>query len=349
MTQRGALDAPASDALTGPVEFAAGPFLPPNSNPLSNPSIPIFRPTDASLAINQVRHEGVRGGLSTGFESLDQFITLKPGFPVYVAGSPYAGKSLFAKQLLVNLSRLHGWKHCVYLGEDGSVADLTVDLVEMYVGKSARMLNDDGSSNPHAMSEAEFISAVTWVDTHFFMCDPDAMNIPSFNLAMFYEWVAATEREHGVKFDTTVIDPWNDVEMDIMGKGGREDLFLADALKLVRDTSRINNRIDILITHVTAPQTMYTSGSGRRYSAPAEPTGWAGGQTWHRRSFTMIMVWRPPAPDTIKMGRREIQTARGETWIMIQKAKPRGVGKLGTCRLWFDTAINQYTETPPSE
>ena len=285
--------------------------------------------------------------MSTGFASLDQFITIRPGFPLFMAGSPYAGKSLFAKQLLVNLSRLHGWKHCVYLGEDGNVADLTVDLAEMYVGKTARMLNDDGTDNPDAMSESEFISAVSWVDAHFFMCDPDALNIPSFDLATFYDWVAHCEHQHGVKFNTTVIDPWNDVDMDIAGKGGREDLFLADALKLVRDTSRKNDRVDILITHIAAPQTMYTSGSGRRYAAPAEPNQWAGGQTWHRRSYTMIMVYRPPAPDTIKMGRSEITTSRGESWIMVQKAKPRGVGKLGTCRLWFDPTTNQYAETPP--
>ena len=314
---------------------------------MSTPSIPIFRPSDASLLIDQVRREGTRGGVSTGFATLDELITIKPGFPVYVAGSPYAGKSLFLKQLLINLSRHHGWRHCVYLGEDGNVADLTLDLVEMYTGKTARLKHDDGTDNLLAMTEAEFISAVTWVDTHFWICNPDALNIPSFDLATFYEWAAACERQHGVKFNTTVVDPWNDLEMDIMSKGGREDMMLADALKMVRDTSRINNRVDFVVTHIAAPSTNYTSGNGRRYAAPAEPTSWAGGQSWHRRAFTMLMVYRPPSPDTIKMGRREITTHRGETWVMVQKAKPRGVGKLGTCRLWFDPTCHQYTETQP--
>ena len=46
----------------------------------------------------------------------------------------------------------------------------------------------------------------------------------------------------GSEFDTTVIDPWNDLTLDLASKGGREDLFLADALKTVRNSSRTNDQ-----------------------------------------------------------------------------------------------------------
>ena len=48
------------------------------------------------------------------------------------------------------------------------------------------------------------------------------------------------------------------------------------------------------------------------------------------------------------MGKNSLETRTGETWVMIQKVKPKGVGKIGTCRLWYDEKTNQYSETPPS-
>lgn len=323
-------------------------FTPQLSTPLT-PPIPIFRPSELSLDIDRTRREDVRGGVSTGYTNLDSYVTVRPGAPIFIAGSPYAGKSTFTKQILVNLSRLHGWRHCVYLGEEGSVADLTIDLVEMYTGRPARIHADDGTENPNAMGESEFIAAMTWVDDHFWIVNPDAADVDSFTIDMFFEWVRRCEVEQGIKFNTTVVDPWNDLVMDLDGKGGREDLFLADALKTVRDSSRTNERVDIIVTHIAAPHLKHVSDRGRRYAAPAEPYEWAGGQTWYRRAFTMILVYRPPSPDSIRMGKVAMETREGETWVMVQKVKPRGVGKVGTCRLWFDDARQQYTEEPPSE
>ena len=295
-----------------------------------------------------MRREDVRGGVSTGYASLDEYVTVRKGAPIFIAGSPYAGKSTFTKQLLINLSREHGWKHCVYLGEDGSVSELTLDLIEMFTGKPARLHDDSGKERGDALTEAEFFSAMTWVDDHFCIVDPDAATADVFTIDIFFGWVRQFEVANGIKFDTTVVDPWNDLSMDLTAKGGREDLFLADALKTVRDSSRSNERVDIVVTHIAAPALKHVSDRGRRYAAPAEPYEWAGGQTWHRRAFTMILVYRPPSPDSIRMGKNSLETRTGETWVMIQKVKPKGVGKIGTCRLWYDEKTNQYSETPPS-
>ena len=206
----------------------------------------------------------------------------------------HAGKSQFTK--VVNLSKIHGWRHCVYLGEEGEVRDLCLDFVELYVGKSARMKNDDGSENDEAMSEAEFGAAFMWVNEHFAFVSPDEADVGAFDIATFYSWVKAFEDETGMKFDTTVVDPWNDLAVDLHSKGGREDLFLADALKTVRDSSRNNNRVDIVVTHIAAPYSKHVSDKGKRFAAPAEPYEWAGGQTWFRRAYVMLLVYRPPRP-----------------------------------------------------
>lgn len=294
------------------------------------------------------RRSNVRGGVSTGFDTLDEYMTIKPGFPLFVAGAPHHGKTQFIKQLLVNLSRLHDWKHCIYLGEDGSVEDITIELAEIFTGRPVRHHDDRGRTITNAIGEAEFISAFTWVNEHFWIVSPDDADIDSFDLLTFYTWVKEYEGREGVKFNTTVIDPWNDLTFDLNSKGGREDLFLADALKTVRNESRSNNRTDIVITHIAAPFAKHRTESGRRFASPAEPYEWAGGQTWHRRAFTMLLVYRPPAPDTIRFGKVRFDTLIGETWLMVQKSKPRGVGKLGRAILYYDRTTNTYSEKPPS-
>ena len=62
----------------------------------------------------------------------------------------------------------------------------------------------------------------------------------------------------------------------------------------------------------------------------------------------MLLVYRPPAPDTIRFGKVRFDTLIGETWLMVQKSKPRGVGKLGRTILYYDRTTNTYSEKPPS-
>lgn len=316
------------------------PQIPPKTH-----SAPIYRPEDKSLDIDINRRQTVRGGASTGFKCLDEYLTIKQGFPLFVAGAPHHGKTQFIKQLLVNLSRLHNWKHCVYLGEDGSIEDIAIELVEIYTGQPVRHHDDRGNEVENALGESEFINAFNWVNAHFWIVSPDDANVDTFDVTTFYQWVDEYESREGVKFNTTVIDPWNDLTFDLGSKGGREDLFLADALKVVRNQSRQHNRTDIVITHIAAPFAKHRTEGGRRFASPAEPYEWAGGQTWHRRAFTMLLVYRPPSPDTIRFGKVKFDTNVGESWIMIQKSKPRGVGKLGRAILYYDKAKNQYQET----
>jgi|TARA_B110000914_G_scaffold225378_1_gene245891 KaiC/GvpD/RAD55 family RecA-like ATPase len=316
-------------------------MIPPETNPTPNP---IFRPEQRSFDVDLTRSNAVRGGVSTGFERLDEYLTIKRGFPLFVAGAPHHGKTQFVKQLLVNLSKLHGFKHAIYLGEEGSIEDIIIELAEIYTGRPVRKLDDWGKEVKDTIDEIEFAETFEWINNHFWIISPDDVEIDSFDVVMFYDWINTYEEEHDVKFDTTVIDPWNDLSFDLESKGGREDLFLADALKKVRDQSRQKERTDIIITHIAAPFAKHRSERGIRFASPAEPYEWAGGQTWHRRAFTMLLIYRPPAPDELRFGKIKIETNIGETWVHIQKSKPRGVGKLGRVTLYYNKKTNTYQE-----
>lgn len=306
--------------------------------------IPIYRPQERSLEVDLVRTNSIQGGVSTGFERLDEFFSIKRGYPITIAGEPYHGKSQFVKQLLVNLSRLHGYMHCVYLGEDGCVEEIILELAEIYLKKPLRDKDSKGNPREGVADPFEREEAMQFVDKHFRIVSPDDADIPSFDIKSFYAWVDAYEKEYQIKFDTTVIDPWNDLDININSKQGREDLVIADALKMVRQSSKKNNRTDIVITHIAARFAKHRSERGLRYATPAEANEYAGGQSWKRRSFQMLLVYRPPSPDVIKLGRVKIETDAGETWLIVQKSKPKGVGKLGRCSLYYNPKTQNYQE-----
>ena len=68
----------------------------------------------------------------TGIEELDTLFIPRKGYPLFIAGAPHHGKSLFVKWLLVEWSERYGWKHFIYMGEEGGAAELALDLVEMH-------------------------------------------------------------------------------------------------------------------------------------------------------------------------------------------------------------------------
>ena len=297
----------------------------------------LIRPLERLDQLAAVRAAGVLRGKSTGFEQLDQLFTARRGFPLFVAGAPHHGKSIFVKQLAVNWARLHGWRILLYMGEEGSAVDLLADLVEMYVGSDLRVTSPGGLSNTMCMTEEQFLEALEFVDKHFRVICPDEVStLPRFTLADFQRLAGSDS------FDVTVLDPWNDLDHDVEGSGGREDLYLANALRDVRRACRESNRLDIVVTHIAKIHADRKTEDGKRYQGPAMPTEWAGGQTWFRRAFTMLLVYRPPAGYVIESDGAVIEP--GEAWIYCQKTKPKGVGKLGRVKMWWTPHLHRFEE-----
>lgn len=297
----------------------------------------LIRPMARLEQLAAVRAAGSLRGQSTGFEGLDKLFTAKRGFPLFVAGAPHHGKSIFVKQLAVNWAKLHGWKTLLYMGEEGSADDLVADLVEMVVGMDVRLTSPGGLDNTLAMSEDDFIEGLTFVDRHFRIICPDEVSTePRFTLADFQRLAGSEE------FDATVLDPWNDLDHDVEGMGGREDIYLAHALRDVRRACRERNRLDVVVTHIAKIHADKKTEDGKRYQGPAMPTEWAGGQTWFRRAFTMLLVYRPPAGYVIEADGAVIEP--GEAWIYCQKTKPKGVGSLGRVKMWWSPHLHRFTE-----
>jgi hypothetical protein len=294
-----------------------------------------IRPIEVMERLGQIRRSGSLRGHPTGFRSLDRLISLRRGFPLFVAGAPGHGKSILVKQIAMNAARLHGWRILAYMGEEGSGIDLIGDLVEMYVGKDLRLLTPGGLENTLAMTDDEFEEAIVFVNNHFRVICPDEVPIP-FTLDSFHQ-VADAE-----PFDMTILDPWNDLDHDLEKYGGREDVYLANALRDVRRKCRESDRLDIVVTHIGKIYADRKTPEGKRYQGPAMPTEWAGGQTWFRRAFQMLLVYRPPSGIVLEEGHHPLP--EGTAWIYCQKTKPKGVGALGMAVLRWDRNLHRFID-----
>ena len=67
----------------------------------------MLRPSDLSEDVIALYREGVQGGVSTGFPSIDQHYTVRPGEMTIVTGIPSHDKSQFLDALAVNLAHAH--------------------------------------------------------------------------------------------------------------------------------------------------------------------------------------------------------------------------------------------------
>tara|TARA_R110000868_G_scaffold252451_1_gene509086 strand:+ start:765 stop:1751 length:987 start_codon:yes stop_codon:yes gene_type:complete len=273
--------------------------------------------------LHQFTEHGLKDVKLSGLSSLDEIFKLKKGYPVFIGGAPFSGKTEFAFEIQINTSILYGWKHFIYCGEGGNVEHIYSELLHKYLKKHYKYAE-----------EKDKLTAEYFISEHFIIANHDL----DFSVKDFYDTVAEAEAELNIKFDTTLFDPFNDVKEDLQSFGGREDKFLADALKQVRVSSKNNNRIDFIINHIADVRAIIDS-NGNRYMPPALPNEWAGGRTWWRRAFTMILVYRPPTFLTNNDG---IPYLENETHIIVQKSKPKGVGKVGRASIFWDWKKNRY-------
>ena len=259
---------------------------------------------------------------SCGLSVLDSIFMLKKGYPIFIGGAPFSGKTEFCFEILVNTSILYGWKHFIYCGEGGNVEHIYAELLHKYLEKPYKYAE-----------ESDKLKAEYFISEHFIIANHDS----DFTISEFYTTVEEAEKEYGIKFDTTTFDPFNDIKEEVE-RFPREDKFLAYALKEARISSKKNNRIDFILTHIADIKPI-TLPDGNRYSPPALASEWAGGRTWQRRAFTQILVYRAPTCLSDKNG---MPYAENESHIIIQKSKPKGIGKLGKASIFWDWKKNRY-------
>jgi len=274
--------------------------------------------------IKQVAEIGDSDVIRCGIVSLNEIVGIKKGYPIFLGGAPHAGKTEFGKQMMMNLAQKFNWKWFCYLGEEGTIEAAYLDLMHKYLGKPYQWA-----------TEAEKVRAEYFINEHFIIANDDL----DYMVTGFYDAAAECEREFGITFDGTFFDPFNDLEEELVRFNGREDKFLAYALKQVRVSSKKNKRVDMVVNHIADIKAIQDKDSGQFYMRAALPNEWSGGRTWWRRAFLMLLVYRPPTFLKDENGR---PYEENETLIYCQKAKPKGIAKLGRRSIFWDWKKNQF-------
>lgn len=289
-----------------------------------------FKLSDKQSEVRNLSSIGNKDVIRCGISALDEIIGFKKGYPVFIGGAPHSGKTEIGLEWLVNLSILKQFKWFCYFGEGGSIESMFLEIMHKYLGK------------PYAYAtESEKAQAEYFANEYFVIANDDL----DYMIGGFYTAVSEAEKEYSIKFDGTFFDPFNDIEEELLKFSNREDKFLAYALKEVRKSSKFNKRIDFIVNHIASIKAMIDAETKNRYYPPAMQDEWAGGRTWWRRAFLMVLIYRPPAFLQDQNGRNY---EKNETHVICQKAKPKGIASLGQASVYWDWKKNRYFSVMPN-
>ena len=279
--------------------------------------------------------EGYTKGMDLGWKTLEDNYSIKRGATTYIYGYPYSGKSQVWHEILVNLAYEYGTNAVIFSPESGNVEHIYAELISIAMKESivGRPVNVD-----------EFNNVSKFIKRKFRVIDPYGKE---FNMKDLLGQVESIERGEEIKIDIISIDPLNYLDLDKtnrrsdLAQGKDLDIFLADAKK--------NDRHNCIVTHVRdIPIRNVKDDKGSilysYYPCPT-PFDTANGQMFYRKGMGMIAIWRPLDTDDNPIEKSDGSSyAQNETVFVVQKAKPKGIGKNSKASLFYDEDKNCYYE-----
>jgi hypothetical protein len=279
-------------------------------------------------------HEyGYGTGAKLGWLGSREFVSFVDGGTTYIYGSPSAGKSIFAFEMLIDFAINYGKKTALMSPEEGSAGEIFGTLVSIYMGKPI--------IGKYKMTDEELEIGSKFIQDYFYVIEPKTASI---NLEDFFAQVEGIERTFDVKIDYTFLDPMTYISHQYPQGVTREDLAINETLKLNLLVAKQTNRHHFIAIHIRDMQ-MQKNEEGQMYFPFPTARDLAGGQMFYRAGFNMLALWRPlDVKNNPLVGSDGVPHRENELIVFIQKFKPRGSGKLGSFSLFFDLGRNQFYE-----
>jgi twinkle protein len=261
-------------------------------------------------------HDGRKRGHSTGWPSVDELMTIRPGETTVVTGIPNSGKSEFIDALTVNLALQYGWRFAVCSFENPP-AEHIAKLAEKYLGLPFW----DGPTP--RMSETELSQAMDWVADDFVLIRADD-EAPTIDWIL--ERAKAAVLRYGIR--GLVIDPYNEIEHR-WPANQTETEYVSELLGKVK---RFAQAYGVHAWFVAHPAKLHRDNGG----ALPVPTLYdiSGSANWANKADIGLVVHRDPNRDPTR------------TDIFLRKVRFKQVGKIGTTSLRYDPATGRYSEIP---
>lgn len=262
--------------------------------------------------------DGRKRGHSTGWSSIDEFMTIREGELSIVTGVPNSGKSEFIDALMVNLAARYGWRFGLCSFENPP-SEHIAKLAEKH---AAQPFWDGPTAR---MSEPDLRRAMDWVNDHFafIRADDEAPTI---------DWILEAARgavlRYGIK--GLVIDPYNEIESK-RPSNQTETEYVSQLLGKVKRFAQLNG---VHVWFVAHPAKMLRDSAG---NIPV-PTLYdiSGSANWANKADIGIVVHRDANRDQTK------------TDVYIRKVRFKSVGKIGAASLRYDRATGRYAELATS-
>lgn len=259
--------------------------------------------------VKKAKEEGFRSGISTGYDSLDEYFTVKPCEMTVVTGIPGSGKTTFVDNICVRMAFQSNWKFAVLSAENLPHERHILSLVEKHYREPLERV-----------SSCDLDEALDFLNNHFFFLNPPETDFTISKILQLCE-----ELYFEKKINCLVIDPWNELEHK-RPKNQSETEYIGYVLSAVRRFSRLLKIHTFIVAHPTKLQKR----DDGTYPVPT-PYDISGSANWRNKADNCLSLW---------WNYKEI----GSADIHIQKIRFREVGKLGMVRLGFDTITGVYSD-----
>jgi hypothetical protein len=269
-----------------------------------------FTFSDLKEKLSHLYDIGVSPGVHIGFECLRELYTVKLGTFTLIGGYPSHGKTEFLLEILMNTAQFYGWRHGVFTPETGEPDEVAAELESKWMRKAF-----GHPGHQYRMGKDEHYRAMDELEDQFFIVNN---NVAELTVDKMLSVALKLKKEKNI--DTFTIDPWN----DLTHRFERQDVYLEEVLVKIRKFCHKHNMHFFILMH---PRT----------KAPVEgklpvPTfhDYSGGGAWASKGFSIICMYRPDTGN------------RAE--VIMQKVKPKCVGKKGDAVLYFDWKTSRYYE-----
>ena len=274
----------------------------------------IVKPKDLLSDIVKLYNDGISRGHTTGWDSVDEYFTVKAGELTILTGMPGHGKSEWLDNLCVNLAMNHNYRVAIFSPENHPLSMHAKKILEKYTQEKFfgrnRMSFDDMSVTLEVMNKS--FAFVKPEDTEF---------TPMHIINEALPWLEQSSRPRAL-----IIDPWN--EMDHYRPAGlSETEYISRILTELRRAAREFNTHLFLVAH---PMKLNKDKEGN-YPVP-RPYDISGSAHWYNKADNCIAIWR------------DVINNPELTQVHIQKVRFNTTGKPGVVNLMYHRDKSSYLE-----
>lgn len=281
----------------------------------------LYTITDIEGEIWDLYKSGLRPGEKTGWESLDDYYTVRKCEMTVVTGMPGSGKSTWLDALTINLASNAQWKIAFCSPENWPIQRHAASLIEKVSGRPFA----GNTKNQYKATQDQITRAINWLKEQVFFTQ---LRDKDMHIDGVLEVMQAAISRHNVS--GIVLDPWNELEYH-RPQGMSETEYVSESLGKIRRFARLNNVHVWIVAHPTKLR----RDDGGNYPVP-RLYDISGSAHWFNKADNGVVVHRH-------------NLERPIVNIYVQKIRFKEIGKIGYTTLRYISDNGRYADAPGSE